>query len=438
MIERPNILLITVDTLRADHLGCYGYARPTSPQIDALAGQGVLCERVFCAGIPTQPSYTSLYTGQHPLTHGIIAQGGTATLAPQAPMLPELFLKAGYTTCALDTLMRDRLWFGRGYEYYIDPGLRRPLRLAVSCEQLNRRAIPWMHSHADEPFFLFLHYWEPHAPYLPPEPYRQLFYSGNPTDPANQSLADWWRHPLGALAQQTWLRTAEGLVSDVEYVKALYDQQIRHVDDGIGALVAALDELGLAERTLVVVLADHGESLGEHGIFFEHHGLYDCTIHVPLLLRWPGRLPAGRRLPQIFQLHDVAPTILDAAGLPIPRAMEGQSLWGLLCGETQRGGREVAITPECSLQAKWCLRTDRYKLILARAPDFYGSPPRELYDLHEDPRELHNLAEAQPELADALQGQLETWIAQRLGVLGRSEDPVRAEHISLRGVLEAG
>ncbi len=438
MISRPNILLITIDSLRADHLGCYGYYRRTSPYIDAIAAEGTLCEHIFCSGIPTHPSYTTLYTGQHPITHGIVSHGGSARLATTTPVLPELFLDAGYTTCALDTMMRDRLWFGRGYEYYIDPALRYKLRLNVTGDELNARAIPWLRSHANEPIFLFLHYWDPHTPYAPPERYRHLFYSGNPTNPNNHSLDDWWQHPLGDLARNTWLHTAEGPVTDAEYVVALYDQEIRCVDDNVGQLIAALDELKLAERTLVVILADHGESMTEHGIFFEHHGLYDCTLRVPLIARWPGRVPSGLRIPQMFQFHDIAPTLLEAAGLSVPATMEGRSFWRLLTGQNQESGREAIVSVECTWQAKWSLRTKEYKFILARDLDFYGNPLRELYDLRADPQEERNLAEACPDMAAAMEAELEAWIRDNLQRLGRSEDPVREQGISIKSSGEDG
>ena len=431
METKANVLLITVDALRADHLGCYGYHRDTSPSIDALASEGVLVERFICSAIPTHPSYTTLYTGQHPLTHGIVAHAGKNELGREAPFLPELFLQAGYTTCAVDNLWRGRPWFGRGYEYYIDPSVRRPLLLGVTCEELNARTIPWLRTHAGEPFFLFMHYWDPHYPFAPPDHLRHLFYEGNPVDPDNHSLDEWWKHPLGALARDTWLRTPNGVVTDAEYVIALYDQEIRHLDEGIRELLAALDELGLAEDTLVVLTADHGESMGEHGIFFEHIGLYETTVHVPLIVRWPGRLPAGVRLPQMFEMDDLAPTLLDAVGLPISRAMEGCSFWKLLTGEGEDSGREWVISLECSWQAKWSLRTDRYKFILARGPDFYGSPPRELYDLVADPQEEHNIVEERPEIAAKMEVELEGWIADRLRVLGRSEDPLREHGLSL-------
>lgn len=432
MSDQPNVLVIAVDTLRADHLGCYGYRHPTSPNIDALAGRGVLLERFFCAGIPTQPSFTSLYTGQHPVTHGVVAHGGTAELAKEAPFLPHLLLDEGYTTCAVDNLAQMRLWFRRGYEFYIDPSVRHTLSMDVTAEELNARAIPWLRQHADEQFFLFIHYWDPHWPLTPPPRYRHLFYQGtNPTDPLNRSLEGYWKHPLGELARDTWLRRPEGVVTDAAYAEALYDREIRRLDEAVGTLLGALDETGLADDTLVVLLADHGESLTEHGIFFDHHGLYEPVLHVPFIACWPGRIPAGVRLTHMLQHHDVAPTLLDAVGALVPPEMDGQTFWPLLTGATTRGGRDSIVSCECTWQAKWCLRTDRHKFIIARHPDTYGTPDRELYDLYTDPGEERNLVEEEPTLAARMERDLEAWIGERLSALGKPEDPLRQQGPSL-------
>ncbi len=432
MAAKPNIVLIVVDTLRYDHLSCYGYKYPTSPNIDKLADSGVLAESLFCPGIPTYPSFTTLYTAQHPITHGIVAHGNKAQLDKEAPFLPQLLLEAGYTTCAVDNLNRARQWFARGYEFYIDPSIRRPLLLGVTCEELNRRIIPWLETHANESFFLFVHYWDPHWPLMPPARYRNLFYEGkNPADPANHLLEAWWETPLGALARDTWLQTKNGLITDPEYVAALYDQEIRRLDDGIGEVMETIDRLGLTDNTITILTADHGESLTEHKIFFDHHGLYDCTIHVPFIARLPGQLPGGRRIPQMLQNLDIAPTLLEAIGEDPPSEMEGQSFWKLLKGEVQDGGYEHVISAECTRQAKWSMRTETHKLIISREPDFYGNPDVELYDLKQDPGEEHNIAEEQAGLAQSMQQKLEDWIADRLNALGKSEDPLREQGVSL-------
>jgi arylsulfatase A-like enzyme len=428
--DRPNIILIVVDTLRADHLSCYGYPRPTSPRIDALAEEGVLCERHFCNAIPTQPSFTTLFTGQHPVTHGVLAHGGKTQLAKDAPYLSQHLLAGGYTTCAIDNLVRERQWFCRGYEFYIDPSVRRPLLLGVTCEELNSRAIPWLRAHAAEPFFLFIHYWDPHWPLDPPTRYRHLFYKGNPTDPNNHTLDGWWKDPLGAIARDTWLRRSDGVVTDADYVEALYDQEIRHLDDGVAELLATLDDLQIADNTMVVLTGDHGESMTEHGIFFSHHGLYDSTIHVPLMLRWPARIPAGRRLPHMFEAIDVAPTLLDAAGLPIPRAFEGRSLFPLVTGERNDGGTDRVVSVEGTWKAQWSLRTDRYKYILSREPA-PGEPADELYDLLADPGEERNITWENRSLAAEMREELEAWIQMRLKACGRKVDPLIEQGVSL-------
>jgi arylsulfatase len=434
MPEMMNVVLLVGDALGAGHLGCYGYSRDTSPNLDRLAAEGVLFENYFCSAIPTQPSFTTLFTGLHPLEHGVVSHGGAAQLGSDVPTMPGAFLKAGYTTCAVDNLMRERLWFGRGWEYYIDPSQRRILSLGVTCEELNRRAIPFIRNHADEPFLLFVHYWDPHTPYAPPDKYRQLFYDGDPVNPGNRSLDEFWRHPFGRLARDTWLRTPKGVATDADYVTALYDQEIRHLDDGIAQVVSAIDEAGIGDRTLIVVTGDHGESMTEHGIFYEHHGLYDCVLRIPLILRLPGTL-SPRRVESMFPHQDLAPSLLAAAGLPVPRTMKGLNLWRCATGEAPDQGHSEIVSCESTLQAKWSLRTRDYKFILAREADFYGTPPRELYNLRTDPGENRNIAAEMPALATQMESQLEAWIAAQLQRTGRLEDPLREQGISLRGLF---
>ena len=433
-MDRPNILLISADALRADHLGCYGYHRGTSPFLDSLASEGVLCERLLSPAIPTIPSYTTLYTGQHPITHNIVSHPSGNQLDREAPCLPQEFLQAGYTTCAVDSLMRLRVWMGRGYEHYIDPALGHTLSyLGLTCDDVNQRAIPWLRSHADESFFMLLHYWDPHWPFDPPQRYRDLYYEGNnPFDPDNHSLDAWWRHPTGMIARDTWLRTQDGLITDPDYIAALHDQEIRYLDDGVAQLIGTLDELGIADRTLVVFTADHGVNLVEHGIFFDHiYGLYDGNIHVPLMFRWPGHLPGGVRLPQVLQISDIAPTLLEAAGLSVPSEMEGRSYWSPVSGQGEQRGHERVISVECTYEAKWSLRTEQYKFILPRQAALNGEAARELYDLLADPREENNIAESRPDIAGEMEAELEGWLAERLRSLGRDVDPIVAHGLSI-------
>jgi arylsulfatase A-like enzyme len=432
-----NILIVVVDSLRADHLSCYGYQRDTSPHLEALAAQGMVFENMFTPAIPTQPSFASFYTGQHPLTHGIVSHGGQAVLSPDRPWLTEQLQQAGFVTAAVDNLYSLRHWYARGYEFYIDPTHRPGRRPSASGENLNQRALPWLRAHAREQFFLLVHYWDTHTAYRPPARLRHRYYPGDPTEERFTSLQAMPSAPLGDVWSEQWLgplsrRLFSGRpLRDAEYVVALYDACIRYVDEQIGALLSALEDSGAADDTLVIIMADHGEMLYRHGIFFDHHGLYDPNLRLPFIVRWPGRTPAGARCPGQVHSIDLAPTLLAIARAPIPEAMEGTSFLPALLGEPGWQPRDRLIAEECTWQAKWCLRRDGRKLILARAPDLYGRPARELYDLQADPGELHNLAAEQPQIAAAMEEELEAWIAARLAALGLDTDPLLAQGITL-------
>lgn len=434
-----NILFILIDTLRADHLGCYGYHYDTSPTIDWLAKEGVLVETHIATAIPTHPAHTTIYTGRHPLYHQIVSHGGQADLRDDIPVFPEILQQLGYTTCAVDNLYDGKKWFARGYEFYINPSFRHKARLLISAEEINQRAIPWLKAYSKEKFFLFLHYWDPHTPYIPPPRYRSLFYQGDPCNPDNPSLEVLHRQPLGDFWMENWFPKLLPNLTDIDYIRAMYDAEIRYVDDAIAELLEALDETGVAEDTLVILTSDHGESLTEHDIYFEHHGLYEPTLHVPLILRWPsGGLIGGRRVKGITQHTDFAPTLLALAGtlqggLKGQEKMEfdGLNLFPWLSGEREDPIHPYVIAEECTWQAKWCLRTETHKLILARQPDLHNMPMRELYNLKEDPQEEENLALKDWKTAQKMEAQLEKWLAERMQLYGLDQDPLLAQGITL-------
>lgn len=398
--------------------------------MDELASQGARAERCFAPGIPTTPAHTTLYTGLHPITHNIVSHGGQVNLDRKTPVLPELLQKAGYTTAAVDNLFDIKPWLARGYEFYINPSFRHPTRLLVSCEEQNARAIPWLKEHGHENFFLFVHYWEPHTPYMPPQNYQTFYPADRDPFHTEDSMAAVRRGPIWGMFHDIWFKKL-GPITDADYVAALYDAEIRHVDDGVRELLEALDQLGLTEETLVVLTGDHGESLTEHGIYFDHHGLYDETIHVPLLLRCPARIKAGLTLPGMVQHLDLAPTLLEAAGAKMPAHLEGRSLWPRLTERTAEGAWDRVICCESTWQSKWAIRTETEKLILARQADPYGRPMRELYDLASDPGELQDLAPERPEETARLEAELEGWITDQLARNKRTVDPLLEQGISL-------
>lgn len=425
-----NIILIVVDTLRADHLGCYGYPFATSPYIDKIASEGTRATRCYAPAIPTTPAHATIYTGCHPLRHNIVCHGGQVDLDRRLPVLPELLQQGGYTTAAVDNLYDIKNWFARGYEFYINPSFRHKLRLLVSCDEINRRAIPWLRAHSTEKFFLFVHYWEPHAPYLPPDRFRKFYPSGSSPFTSPDSMEPLRKQPIWGMFHDIWFGKL-GPIKDVDYVSSLYDGEIAHVDEGIEQLLGALDKTGVSEDTLVVITGDHGESLTEHDIYFDHHGLYEPTIRVPLIMKLPHAIPAGKTAEPMCQHLDIAPTLLQAAQIPIPDSMDGKSLWPRYTGKSDTGGWEEILSCENTWQSKWSLRTETRKLILSRRPDRHGMPPRELYDLVNDPLELKNLAEESLSETEELTERLESRIREGLLRAGRNEDPLVTQPISL-------
>ncbi len=424
-----NLVIIVVDTLRADHLGCYGYERNTSPYIDEFAHESVLCETHISPAIPTHPAFTTLNTGQFSITHGIVAHNGRNLIPRSSPWLPAILHKNGYTTCAVDNLSQWQLDFHRGYEFYIDPTQRKKLSLNADNRQINKRAIPWLKQHHKEKFCLFIHYWDPHTPYMPPRAYRSLFYNSDACDPANTTLANFDKHPLGRTWRETWLKQLGGNITDAAYIEALYDAEIRYCDEGIGVLLDTIKDLGRGDDTIVLLLADHGEMMYRHGIFFDHHGLYEGNLHVPCMIRHPEL--SSRRIREMTAHVDIAPTILDMVGVDVPAEMEGVSLKPWLSGEADTLLRDHIVCQECTWQMKWAVRTFTHKFILSRQPDVYGTPLRELYDLEKDPGEFHNIADENRAIAQNLEFLLEEWIGERMSRQGLSEDPLIAHGLSL-------
>lgn len=406
-----KIIAISCDTLRADHLGAYGYSRPTSPTLDRIAGQGVLFEQAIAADIPTEAAHTAIFTGRFGIHTGVVAHGAPrVNLAKSTPWLPALLRQAGLTTAAVDNLYNLKEWFARGYQFYVNTAGRQRW---IDGADVNARAIPWLRQHASEDFFLFLHYWDPHTPYMPPEQYRRLYYSGNPHDPAHRSLEPARRQPVYPFFHKFHYELLGG-VTDAAYLSALYDAEIRYLDDLLSELDDALATLGIAEETLLVVFGDHGESLDEHDIYWDHAGLYEATVHVPLILRWPSRIPAGRRVAGPVQHVDLFPTLLEAAGQQAPAASDGKTLWPLIRGEGGNHWDRVYLS-ECSWQATRAVRTAEWKLIKCVDPGLYVRPRLELYNLRDDPGETVNLAEREPERAAQMERELLAWVDQQLG-----------------------
>ena len=434
--DRPNVLLVSIDTLRADHLGCYGYGRDTSPNIDAFAADAVRYEHASAPRAKTTPSVASMLTGLYPHDHGVrdlsapLAtedQGGPLVLADQLRRL-------GWRTAAVvgNYVLTDaRSGLARGFTRWVEelPDVRgvpphdAPQRTAGSLTDaaLELLADPGFGADGERPFFLWLHYMDPHGAYAAPEEHRIFAPEAPDWIPAEDELAPsaLHRRRVADYNAPPATRGPDGAI-DAAAVRALYDAEIHYVDAELGRLLEFLRETGLIERTLVVLTSDHGESLGEHRYWFEHGAYaYQATCHVPLIVRWPdppsGRCAPGSVDPTPVSLVDVAPTIYDAIGagerLPgVATTLTGTSL-GRLHGPSDPEpdiGREAAVFMEKveradldrAVQIK-AVRIANWKLI-RRYTHVTRDGERELlalsdelYDLAADPLETNDLG-AQP------------------------------------------
>ena len=411
----PNILLVGIDSLRADHMSCYGYPRQTTPHMGKFAEGGTLFENTFSAYIPTTSGYGAMLTGMDVISTQMVALRHKGPLRPEVKTLAEILKDNGYNTTCVGFKGNPA---SRGFDTYIEfPGWgswsegRSP-----KAQNLNDVTIPELDRLASkkEPFFLFLRHMDPHAPYLPPAPYERMFYHGNELDPSNKSM-----DPVMAFKPfcdffASWMPPG---ITDKDYVIAQYDGEIAYMDACIQTIFNPLEARGILDETIVVINSDHGETLYDHDCYFDHHGMYDQTLHVPLIIRYPGKVPAGKRVKGFNRHQDLVPTLMDLAGIDAGIAFDGKSLMPMVRGEVASFESEFYIT-ECTWMRKHGWRTPGWKLIVALEPDMHFKPPVELYNLVEDPGELNNLAEKEPEMVATLKARMDAWLEKRKAETG--------------------
>lgn len=350
--EKWNVLLITMDTTRADRLRCYGHNWIETPNLNELADQGVLFENAYSHVPLTLPAHTSIMTGIVPAQHGVVDNG--AYLVPdELETMAEILKNEGYSTGAVISaaVLKKVFNLDQGFDYWDEEGLEEQEEKSLlvadrPADQVTDAAISWLNDNHDGPFFLWAHYYDPHAERRAPEPYKSIY-----------------------------------LIP--------YDAEIAFMDSEIGRLLARIDELGKGDNTLVIAMGDHGESLGEHGE--DTHGLYvyNATQHVPLIMKVPGLEKRGKRLDTVASQADILPTTLDFLGLPSPAGINGESLKSLVLAPSEPETERYAYMESkyVLLHFGWApvsgMTSKRFK--------FIKLPEPELYDLAEDPRETRNL-----------------------------------------------
>ena len=383
-----NVLLITIDTLRADHLGAYGYGRPTSPRIDALAASSALFERAYTFWPKTRGSFVMMMTGRLPSANGYSKTH--PILVDFNPTLAAALKGAGYETTALvdNPNVAARYGYAKGFDRYRETWEEPALQTEMARTQaITEEAVAFLRERRRaSPFFLWLHYVNPHAPYTPPPPYDTAFLDSSARKGKPLPVVPDFH---GGIPRQ-WAVAGEDRLG---YYVAQYDGEIAAVDREVGRVLDALAASGLAARTLVVLTSDHGESLGEHGYYFDHgEDLFEPSMAIPLVVALPGA-PAGVRSRALASTLDLVPTVLDAVKVSYPPDLAGTSLLREVRGGAGSGAARLFGGNERNLSATW---DARYRLVSVPEGD---GVRLSLYDRVADPGETKDVSRAR---ADAM------------------------------------
>ncbi len=404
-----NVIVISLDQLRADRVHCLGNPRETTPNLDRLASEGVLFTRYYSVSPWTAPSYATLMTSLYPSMHGVTLMWhpGDVLIDPSTPVLAEIFKDHGYHTAAfVNNGVAGEALTGRGFDEY-DQGQPNGQVKDITqrggegynlAPDTTEKILPWLDQHKDRPFFLFVLFLEPHSPYNPP-PEDDIFKTDAYPDQSNTGY-DLQRGHLFRLAML-------GDPKAIQRLYDLYDGKVHFVDRYVGKLMDHLKEAGLSDHTLLVVTSDHGELLYSHpGDFltFDHRSLYDPVMHIPFIMAGPG-VPKGKVIRAQASNIDSAPTILSLAGIAPPADAEGRSLVPEIDGKVKAGdkyvyGEEDVVAPLRSV------RTERYKLI-----ENLWTGKIQLFDTIHDPGEMHDLYGHEPGVQAELLGKLQAWMA---------------------------
>ncbi len=423
--SRPkNVLLITIDTCRSDRIGAYGHPTIRTPALDGLARDGVTFTYAHAPAPMTLPSHTSIMTSLYPRSHLVLSHA--YTLDERPPTLAQILKEHGYATAAFVSshVLDKKYGLARGFDAYWERWLVDPNYVSRVRERgrdvTTKVATTWLERLPAQPFFAWVHYFQPHKPYEPAEPFAALYdpgYAGRITAAVDT-------------LQRIWRERVVLEPPDLAHLVALYEGEVSTADQEVARLLATLEDCGLADDTIVIVTADHGEVLYEHEFYFGHDiMLYRPSLNVPLVMTGRGLFPRGRIVTEPVRLIDLTPTILDALGIPPSEVgeFEGRSLLPLVAEKGRRGGARVGdaaaaqsapadtffaeVFPpkeEWKVQERHAIETRGWKLILDE-----GTGRRQLFDLDADPAERADLAAALPETAAAYLAAWEAWKASK-------------------------
>jgi arylsulfatase A-like enzyme len=407
---KPNVILIMIDATQARHLGCYGYKRATSPDIDRIASKSFVFSDAIAAATWTNPSAVSLLSSTDVSFHGVVQVD--VGIPPNLPLLPECLKNNGFLTAAFINqpgLAKPEQGFNRGFTLYnASYGAMGTVKEQHTGDsRLTSDALQWLKENRNKRFFVWLWYISPHGPYSPPPPYDTLFQSDGIYATGKQVPVSSEDYGFGRIPRIHGDASSNSM--DVDGYIARYDGEIRFVNDQIRRILDYVGESGLLKKSILIITADHGESLGENEWYFNHGMAFESIIKVPLIISLPGNSPA-KRIDALVSLLDLAPTMCDILKIQQPSTFEGKSLLPLMKGNVKKI-RDYAFGERTMLYQNY-LRTPQYKLTIGppsqRLRDWLGheGAVTELFDIQSDPGERHNLVNEKPEIAATLRGLL--------------------------------
>jgi len=402
-----NVVLISIDSLRADHMSVYGYPRPTTPQLEALARDGVVFERCSSTTSWTLPAHMSLLTGRSLLGHGVV--GDDRRLSAEVPTLAGAMSAAGYATAAVVSApyVESRFGFDHGFDHYDDETVsfatNNESYKSVTAGLVNDAAEQWISANRDRRFFLFLHYWDVHYDYAPGSPYDKMFDPDYAGDVSGENF--YFNDAVNSHMDR----------ADLDHVVALYDGEIRLVDDHIGGIRQMLQRQGLSGRTLIVVTADHGEEFFDHGRKGHHRTLYEEVLHVPLIIYVPGLEVASPRLATEASIIDIMPTVLSLTGVAAPPGLEGLDFSRAISAGDSTPTREIVaeLYRKRSLNVQVALRRNDEKII-----HHFNHRLLQSYDLRVDAVESDERGLAASTTTDLTESMAQ-WLNQRWRLFSR-------------------
>lgn len=446
-----RLIYFDIDTLRADHLGCYGYHRPTSPNIDKVAEDGIRFEKVYASDVPCLPSRMALSTGRFGIHNGAINHGG-ARAEPfnegESRKFRSLHAQSGFVAKMRESRMYTAsvsTFAERHAAYHALTGYNENINIGTggleSAHRVSKRTIDWLTRNRDrESWFLHVHMWDPHTPYRVPEEFGDPFAkSPCPEWLSDEVRKEHWDLPGPHSAQEAmgysddlpWAKMFSARqpfhMGDMNQVRKMfdgYDTGVLYADHHIGLILQTLKDLNLDEDTAIMISSDHGETLGELGIYGDHHTADEFTSHVPMILKWPGLAHGrGRTESALHYQIDVAATVLELLGLEVPEVWDGESFANALSQDKDEG-RDYLVLSQAAWAAQRSVRFDDYIATRTYHDAYHGFPDLMLYDLKADPHQQVNLADRDGATMTRALALLESWHAEQMARSTSGVDPL--------------